>query len=318
MSVILHSKKCTEISNHSVKGIIFDIERYAIHDGPGIRTTVFMKGCPLKCWWCHNPEGIELSKNLMYFEYKCINCKMCVKVCPTNAISFDGEKKTIDRVLCSRCGICAEYCPTGALRIVGYEVTVYELVREIKKDVLLYDRSGGGVTFSGGEPLFQPLFLKEVLKECKKAGIHVALDTTGYAPPEIFELFIDDVDLFLYDIKLLDDKEHKKYTGVSNEFIKKNLAILIERGRGNSVILRFPVIPEITDTEKNLNELLLFISKLKGVNEVDVLPFHDVSEKYDRLGMEYKMRGHKAPSKERLKYIKEKLEGVGFYVKIGG
>ncbi|MEM2910132.1 MAG: glycyl-radical enzyme activating protein [Nitrososphaerota archaeon] len=306
------------MSNHLIKGIMFDIERYAIHDGPGIRTTVFMKGCPLKCWWCHNPEGIELSKNLMYFEYKCIRCKTCVNVCPTKAISFDGEKQTINRVSCSKCGICTEHCPTGALKLVGYEITVYELIKEIEKDILLYDRSGGGVTFSGGEPLFQPLFLKEVLKECKKMGIHSALDTTGYAPPEIFESFVDSVDLFLYDLKLLGDEEHKKYTGVSNELIKKNLATLVEKGRGSSVILRFPVIPRITDTEKNLNELLVLVSKLKGINEVDLLPFHDVSEKYDRLGMEYRMRGHEAPSKEKLNYIKEKLEGAGLYVKIGG
>lgn len=318
MSGVPYSKKRTQISDHSVKGIIFDIERYAIHDGPGIRTTVFMKGCPLKCWWCHNPEGIEPSKNLMHFEYKCISCKTCAKICPTNAISFDGERKIINRLLCSGCGICVEYCPTGALKSVGYEVTVYELIGEIRKDILLYDRSGGGVTFSGGEPLFQPLFLQEVLKECKKMGIHVALDTTGYASPEIFKSVMESVDLFLYDIKLMDDKEHQKYTGVSNELIKRNLTILVEEGKGSSVILRFPVIPEITDTEKNLNELLVFISKLKGVNEIDILPFHDVSEKYDRLGMEYKMRGHRAPSRDRLSYVKEKLEGAGLYVKIWG
>ena len=318
MTAILHSKKSIKTSNHPIKGVIFDIERYAIHDGPGIRTTVFMKGCPLRCWWCHNPEGIEISKNLMYFEYKCIRCKKCAEVCPTNAISFDGEKQVISRAYCSRCGVCVECCPTGALRLVGYEITVHELMKEIEKDILLYDRSGGGVTFSGGEPLAQPSFLKEVLKECKRMGIHVALDTAGYAPSEIFGSLANDVDLFLYDIKLLDDKEHQKYTGVSNRLIKKNLAHLIEEGRGSSVILRFPVIPGITDTEKNLNELLVLIPKLKGVNEIDILPFHDVSEKYDRLGMEYRMRGHSAPTKERLTYIKERLEEAGLYVKIGG
>ncbi|MCS7136644.1 MAG: glycyl-radical enzyme activating protein [Aigarchaeota archaeon] len=315
---MLNSKKQTKAPNQSIKGRIFDIESYAIHDGPGIRTTVFMKGCPLRCWWCHNPEGIDFSKNLMYFDYKCIRCKTCMKACPTNAISFNGEEHIINRTYCSRCGICAERCPTGALRLVGYDITVYELVREIEKDVLLYDRSGGGVTFSGGEPLFQPLFLKEVLKECKNRGIHVALDTTGYAPPEIFRSFIDIVDLFLYDIKLLDDKEHIKYTGVSNEPIKKNLMTIVERGKGNAVILRFPVIPGITDTEKNLNELLVFLSELKGIDEIDILPFHDVNEKYERLGIEYKMKGFRAPSKEKLIYIKEKLEGAGFFVKIWG
>lgn len=315
---VLCSKKHAEASNGSIRGVIFDIERYAIHDGPGIRTTVFMKGCPLRCWWCHNPEGIESLKNLMYFEYRCIRCKTCASTCPQEAISFDGEKQIINRAYCSRCGICAEHCPTGALKLVGYEVTVRELLKEIEKDVLLYDRSGGGVTFSGGEPLFQPLFLKEALRGCKKMGIHVTLDTSGYAPPEVFEAFVDSVDLFLYDIKLLDDREHRKYTGVSNEPIKKNLATLVEKGKGSSVILRFPVIPGITDTEENLKGLLSLVSKLGVINEVDILPFHDVSEKYDRLGIEYKMRGHGPPSKERLNYIKERLEEVGLYVKIGG
>ncbi|MHA1617273.1 MAG: glycyl-radical enzyme activating protein [Candidatus Njordarchaeales archaeon] len=306
------------MSKNQIKGLIFDIKRYAIHDGPGIRTTVFMKGCPLKCWWCHNPEGISSSKDLTYFEYKCIRCKTCVKVCPVNAIAFEGEKQVIDRVACVKCGICAESCPTGALKLVGYEVTVDELMEEIQKDILLYDYSEGGVTFSGGEPLFQPLFLKEALKECKKRDIHVALDTSGYASPEVFESIIEYVDLFLYDLKLLDDEEHQKYTGVSNKIIKKNLITLMEEGRGKDVILRFPIIPGITDTEKNLNELINFVSQLKKINEIDILPFHDVSEKYNRLGMEYKMKVHKAPSEKKLDYIKEKLEEIGLLVKIGG
>jgi len=191
-------------------------------------------------------------------------------------------------------------------------------MEEIEKDILFYDLSGGGVTFSGGEPLCQPLFLKESLKQCKKRYIHTALDTSGYTYPKVWESIIGHVDLFLYDLKLLDDEEHQKYIGVSNKMIKKNLITLLEKGRGKDVILRFPVIPGITDTERNINELLIFVSRLKGVKEIDILPYHDISEKYDRLGMEYNMKVHIAPSEEKLRYIKEKLEGIGLYVKIGG
>jgi pyruvate formate lyase activating enzyme len=298
--------------------LIFDIERYAIHDGPGIRTTVFFKGCPLSCWWCHNPEGISGLKDLMYFEYKCIRCKTCVRACPINVVTFEGERINVNRSSCVKCGKCAEDCPTGALKLVGREISVEELMKEIERDVLLYDLSGGGVTFSGGEPLCQPIFLEESLKQCKMRNIHTALDTSGYTSPNVWESIIGHVDLFLYDLKLLDDEEHQKYTGVSNKRIKKNLITLVQKGRGKDVILRFPVIPGITDTEKNINDLLRFVSHLKGVNEIDILPYHDISEKYDRLGMEYKMRVHTAPSEEKLRYIKEKLEGIGLYVKIGG
>jgi len=306
------------MSKNQAKGIIFDIVRYAIHDGPGIRATVFLKGCPLKCWWCHNPEGISSSKDLMYFEYKCIHCKACVNVCPVNAITFEGDRQNIILAACIRCGVCVEDCPTGALKLVGYEINVEELMKEIEKDVLLYDSSGGGITFSGGEPLFQPSFLAEALKKCKRRGIRTALDTSGYTSPNMFEPLAKYVDLFLYDIKLLDDKEHRKYTGVSNKVIRKNLVTLVEGGKGKDVIIRFPVIPEITDTEKNVNEVLRFVSCLKGINDIDLLPFHDVSEKYSRLGKKYEMKIHTAPSEKKLKCIKEKLEGIGLHVKVGG
>jgi pyruvate formate lyase activating enzyme len=234
------------------------------------------------------------------------------------AITFEGDKQVINRAACVKCGICSEACPTEALKLVGREINVEELMKEIEKDVLLYDSSGGGVTFSGGEPLFQPLFLREALKECKKGGIHTALDTSGHGSPKVFKSIIEYVDLFLYDLKLLDDEEHQKYTGASNMVIKKNLMTLVEKGRGKDIIIRFPVIPGITDTEKNINELLRFVPYLKCINEIDILPFHDISEKYIRMGKKYKMKAHMPPSKEKLSYIKEKLEGIGLYVKIGG
>lgn len=301
-----------------VKGKIFDIMRYAIHDGPGIRTTVFLKGCPLQCWWCHNPEGISSTNDLAYFNYKCIHCETCVNVCPVRAIRFETDKQIINRAACTLCGVCAEACPTGALRIIGRETTVKELIKEIEKDVILYDSSGGGVTFSGGEPLFQPLFLKEALKECKNRKIHAALDTSGYASPKVFKSIAEHVDMFLYDLKVVDDVEHKKYTGVSNRLIIKNLKALMEKGRGKDVIIRFPIIPSINDTVENVKRLTALVQQLKGVKEIDLLPFHDVSEKYMRIGRKYLMQVYNAPSEEKLKQIKAELETAGFMVKIGG
>jgi len=300
-----------------ISGIIFDIKRYAIHDGPGIRTTIFMKGCPLSCWWCHNPEGISPKPELIYFEYKCIHCHTCVKVCPENAISFDeNEIQHVDREKCTGCGVCASACPTSALRLVGRVITVEELLTEIEKDIKLYDDSDGGVTFSGGEPLSQPKFLVESLKELKKRYIHTTIDTSGYAPKEVLKQILPHTDLFLYDIKLYDSGEHEKYTGVPNDIIIENLKFLT--GQGKEVILRFPIIPGITDTDKNVKGWANFISGIKGINEIDLLPFHDVSEKFRRVGREYKMAIHHRPPDEILKWIKEEFESIGLRVKIGG
>ncbi len=297
-------------------GILFDIKRFAIHDGPGIRTTIFLKGCPLTCWWCHNPEGISPSKEIFYYEYKCMSCRKCVQACPNDAIVATKNSVLTSRERCIPCVRCVEVCPTGARQIVGYEVTVEEVMEEIEKDILYYDTSIGGVTFSGGEPFMQPVFLKAVLERCKEKGIHTALDTSGYASPKVFNSIIDDIDLFLYDLKLLNDRQHWKYTGVSNKLIKKNLGT--GSGKGRNVILRFSVIPRITDTKENIDELVNFVSSLKGIHEIDLMPFHNVNEKYKRLGKEYKMEGAQSPSEEKMKNIKGKLEKAGFYVKIGG
>jgi pyruvate formate lyase activating enzyme len=194
-------------------------------------------------------------------------------------------------------------------------IAVTELMQEIEKDVLLYDNSGGGVTFSGGEPLLQHLFLNEALTECKNRDLRTVLDTSGYASEAVLSSVLDRVDVILYDLKLADEEEHRKYTGVSNNPIKENLRMLADRGRGRDVILRFPVIPGITDTQKNVDALVEFISTLKGINEIDLLLFHDVNEKYHRLGMEYQMPVRQAPAPSKIKYIKERFESIGLYVK---
>ena len=301
-----------------IKGMVFDIQRFAIHDGPGVRTVVFMKGCPLRCWWCQNPEGLSASKTLGYFEYRCMKSEMCIPSCPTHALSFDGNRLAINRKACDECGMCIDACPSGALTMAGREMNPEELVREIEKDVLLFDNSGGGVTFSGGEPLLQPAFLRRSLAMCKQKGMHTALETSGYASPKVFDSVIDLVDLFLFDLKLLDEADHKRYTGVSNGIIKRNLSTLVAKGRGGDVVLRFPVITGVNDTGKNIEEFLDFVRGLKGVKRVDLLPYHDVSEKYKRLGLTYKMSMHAAPSEARVGQIREKLEMIGLEVGVRG
>jgi pyruvate formate lyase activating enzyme len=242
----------------------------------------------------------------------------CIPSCPMHALTFDGKELIVNRATCDGCTLCVEACPTGALSSAGHEVCVEELISEIEKDVLLFDNSGGGVTFSGGEPLFQPAFLRESLMECRRKGIHTALETSGYALPKVFESIIDFVDLFLFDVKLLDDKEHRKYTGVSNRVIKTNLKTLIAMKRSKDVVLRFPVITGVSDTEENIKDFMNFALSLAGIDQVDLLPYHDVSEKYKRLGLDYKMRIHIAPSEDKLKYIRERLEKTGLKVKIRG
>ncbi len=297
--------------------MIFDIKRYTIHDGPGIRTTVFMKGCPLSCFWCHNPEGITRRLEIAYFEYKCIGCNSCVIACPLKAITVDEDgKRNIDRSICDGCGICAERCPTNAIKAIGRKISVDELIQEVERDRVLYDGSGGGVTFSGGEPLMQWGFLLECLKELKKRYIHTALDTSGYSSPEVLEMIIPYTDLFLYDIKLFDPEEHKKYTGVSNDVIKENLKLLSVSGK--RVILRFPVIPNVTDTLWNVKGWMGFISKIQGLKEINLLPYHSVEEKYKRLNRPYRMETQEAPTKEILNWLKEEFESIGLKVKIGG
>jgi pyruvate formate lyase activating enzyme len=277
-----------------------------------------MKGCPLRCWWCQNPEGLFTSKSLAYVAYKCVQTGKCIPSCPLYALTFKEGGLIVNRAACDGCALCVEACPTGALSTTGREIGVEELMREIEKDVLLFDNSGGGVTFSGGEPLFQPAFLRESLMECRRRGIRTALETSGHAPPKTFESVIDFVDLFLFDVKLLDDEEHRKYTGVSNRVIKTNLKTLIARNRGKDVVLRFPVITGVSDTEENIEGFMSFALSLAGIGEVDLLPYHDVSEKYRRLGLTYKMRIHVAPSEDTLNRIRQRLEETGLKVRIRG
>ncbi len=299
------------------EGVIFDIKRYAIHDGPGIRTTIFFKGCPLHCPWCHNPEGIKMERELIFWEDRCISCGDCVEVCPTGAISMNGKFPEIDANKCDLCGECLKVCHPEAIEIVGRKYTVEEVMQEIERDLIFYDESGGGVTFSGGEPLMQLNFLLEILKKCRERYIHIALDTTGYTGKEALDRVSEFVDLFLYDIKLMDNKKHRTLTGVPNEPILENLRYLSKKGK--KINVRFPVIPGINDDRKNLEETARFIASLPEIEYVSLLPYHNSwINKFKRLDRPWKPYLVATPGEEKMEEIKHKFEKYGLRVKIGG
>ncbi len=302
-----------------LQGKIFDIKRFAIHDGPGIRTTIFFKGCNMKCLWCHNPEGLDESNDIFYYEEKCIRCGDCITACPEDALVMNN-KAMIDRKKCSTCGACVEVCPTESLTRAGRDVHLQALMDTIKRSKIFYETSGGGVTISGGEPLFHFDFVKELAKKCKEENIHVALDTAGHIQPKRFNKIIKYFDLFLYDLKIIDEDEHIKYTGVTNRYVIQNLKELSEQGRGGDVWIRFPMIPGITYTESNIEEMIGFLSGLNSIKDFYILPFHDVEEKYKKLGRPYSLssRDIRAPTKREIRKMKDKFSKAGFRVHIGG
>ncbi len=299
------------------KGRIFNIEKYAIHDGPGIRTTVFFKGCPLRCWWCHNPEGQNQKLELTYRENRCIGCGECAENCTRRALSLLSQHVVLNRESCNMCGVCAQICPSEALSVIGKEMSVEETVREIERDRVFYDESEGGVTFSGGEPLLQPNFLEKMLDECGEKRIHTTLDTSGYASPEVINRIRSKVDLFLYDIKIMDNAKHRKYTGVSNKLILQNLERLAKNG--SNIMISLPIVMGINDDDENIFRTCEFISSLPGVEHVSLLPYHKTGvDKYKNLGRSYRLNSIQPPSSQKTKEIKEKLEAAGLKVRIGG
>ncbi len=299
-------------------GVIFSIKKYSLHDGPGIRTTVFLKGCPLSCWWCHNPEGIGPEPELVYRRSRCIDCGTCVSVCPESALCLSaGGGIRIDSSFCTSCGTCAESCPTRALEMMGKEITVKDLMKEIRKDIPFFDDSGGGVTFSGGEPLFQHEFLIEILKACGNEGIHRTVDTTGFAPLQVIKQVTPFTDLFLYDLKMMDPEKHLKYTGVRNELVLSNLRVL--SASGTRVFIRIPVIPGINDDLENLNATADFLRTLEGSYSVNLLPYHDFGKsKYSNLKSDYKLKETLPPGKDKMLHIQDLFCKHGIEVQIGG
>ncbi len=305
------------MDDSQLSGILFDIRKYSVHDGPGIRTTVFFKGCPLNCWWCHNPEGKAPQIEIFLRENRCIRCGACLQVCDQGAIYQKNDSFETDRTLCTLCGACVEECYAEARELVGKRMTVAEVMEEIERDAPFYEQSDGGVTFSGGEPLFQPVFLGALLRACQNRGIHTALDTCGYASWDTFERLRRDVNLFLYDLKLIDEARHRQFTGVSNQVILENLRRL--SALGHTIFVRFPVIPAINEDERNVQQMVELLLSLPQKHPVDILPYHaSAIHKYEGLGVEYRLKETPTPEQERLWSVKESFEKNGLIVRIGG
>ncbi|MEA3344812.1 MAG: glycyl-radical enzyme activating protein [Chloroflexota bacterium] len=300
----------TSCEDGSLQGTIFDIKHFAVHDGPGIRTTVFLKGCPLHCPWCHNPEGISREPQLLFNPMKCTECGDCVEVCPQRALQLVDGELVIDRKRCEVSGSCTEVCYAGALEIAGRQVTVEEVMEEILRDGPFYETSGGGMTLSGGEPLAQPSFTRVLLRAAKCEGIHTALDTTGFASWRQLERLLPDVDLFLYDLKQMDSERHKALTGVPNERILENLRRLDDAGQ--PIWIRIPLIPGQNDGEANYHALGEFLSDLKHVERIEILRYHSFAEsKYEHLGLDYSLKGLEMPTEEEAESRRQILLNYG-------
>lgn len=290
-------------------GIIFNIQKFSIQDGPGIRTTVFLQGCPLRCQWCHNPESQSFRPRLLLFPERCIGCGRCQPVCEQQALQ--------DPARCQHCGRCAAVCPALARELAGREVTVEEVLQVVEQDRVFYEESGGGVTFSGGEPLAQPAFLLALLAACRNRGLATAVDTSGYAPAEVLTNIAPYTDLFLYDLKLLDSEQHHHYTGVPTEPILDNLRLLFQLKR--RVFLRLPIIPGINDSEEQLLALSAFLRELGEVEQINLLPYHALArDKYRRLQLPYPLAHTPEPADDRLKEIAALLSPYCQHIRIGG
>jgi len=290
------------------QAMLMDVKRFAVHDGPGLRTTLFLKGCSLKCIWCHNPEGICRETQMAYYAHKCIGCGECVKVCPTGAHTMDEAGHHFDRTKCIFCGKCVQACLGEALTLFGRKIDVDEAYAIATEDALFY-REDGGVTVSGGEPLFYPDFIKELFTKLKADGIHTAVDTCGNVPWEAFEKILPVTDLFLYDIKHIDPDDHKALTGADNRHILENLQKLSDRGA--KIEIRMPLVPKANNDEKTLQGIGAFLQNL-NITRMKVLPYHSMARsKYKALGMADTMPDVESPTDEDLQKAVELLKSYG-------
>ena len=304
-----------ELGVQVLTAFVFNIMRFATHDGPGIRTVVFFKGCPLSCWWCHNPESQSFQPDRLYFAERCHHCLECAAICPEHAISeVDGVVYT--SAACTLCGTCTTVCMAEARQIAGRRYTVEELIAEVEKDVVFFDESGGGVTLSGGEPLSQPVFVASFLAACRERGISTTLETCGFAQPDVFRQAARQADLVLFDLKLVDMAKHRQYTGAANELILRNLEQLVADRRRLTV--RIPVIPGVNDSTEDIGGFVEYLSRLRPP-AIELLPYHRIgADKYRRLGLPYKLPDTPQPAATDLAPFRDALTRAGLNVKRGG
>ncbi len=296
-----------------MEGNIFDIQRFCVHDGPGIRTTVFFKGCPLRCIWCHNPESQKAEVSIAYYSDKCASCGACAAVCDQNKHTMVNGKHIFNRTGCIRCGKCKEACLNGAIEILGRRESAEQILSEVIRDRIFYKNSGGGLTVSGGEPFAQAEFLTELLRSAKEKGIHTCIETCGYAKPEKVAEVAKYTDIFLFDIKETDDARHTELTGVPFTPIKENLMLL--NSLGAKIVLRCPLVPDINTRDEHYTEIARLAAALDNLLEVNVMAYHLLGNgKYDALEMENKMLGHSAMTPEQkeecIKAISDKITEI--------
>ena len=297
------------------KGMVFDIQRFSIQDGPGIRTSVFLKGCPLKCIWCCNPESQRLGQELVHYEEKCIRCLKCIDSCPRKAIIFKDNRIKVDRKLCDLCKKCIDVCPQDAYSIIGKEVSVDSVMKEVLRDIPFYNNYGGGVTITGGEPSLQPEFSSEILKASKEGQINTAIETCGYASWRKLEMILRYTDLVLFDLKLMSDESSKKLTGASNKLILENLKKIDSLGM--KIIIRMPLIPKYNDSEENLKDMVEFLRGLKKLYPIDILPFHQHGRyKYKGLGRNYLLQEMELIHHEDAEPVANFFRSNGFNVRL--
>jgi pyruvate formate lyase activating enzyme len=305
---------------NSINGIVFNIQHYSIHDGPGIRTTVFLNGCPLRCFWCQNPESQSLKPQIFYMEERCTACGKCRDVCPQKAIEIVGDKAKTNRTICTGCGICTEACPNEARTIMGTIMTPEEVFNDVNSDAIFYETSGGGVTISGGDPVAQPDFTMAILKLCKDAGLHNAIETSGFTKWDVLSKIIKNVDMVLYDFKQMNDEQHRKYTGVSNLPILENIKRIDKEYPSIKLVARLPVITGYNDSKENIRRTAEFISReLKPGIKVHLLPYHKLGNtKYERMEMTGRIIDIVPPSQEHMEELLEIILGFGLDGVIGG
>ena len=299
------------------RGLVFNIQKYSVQDGPGIRTTVFLKGCPLRCVWCHNPEGIAAEREIVVLETRCIACAECRRACRLTDEQPGEGPLPASPASCDLCGRCVEACPTQARQIIGKEMTVDQVLRVVLEDRLFYEESGGGVTFSGGEPLLQADFLRQALAACKDHGLKTAVDTCGLAAWEQLASVVPLADLFLFDVKFASDAKHRQYTGVSNQLILSNLRRLAQVHA--SIWIRVPLIPGLNDDPAELEAIAGLAGSFPSVRQVNLLPFHRTGmAKARRLGRDPLLAELSAPTQDGLSAALAPFQQRGLLVKIGG